>query len=94
MTIETPAELAVLLAGCLEAIGIPYAVGGAVAYGFWGAPRGTQGLDLNLFLPAEHIGPALDALVAVRLRRRGRHPRHAVGPALRRLAASLTGPLT
>jgi len=42
MTIETPAELAGLLASRLEAIGIPYAVGGAVAYGFWGrraAPR-------------------------------------------------------
>lgn len=64
MTIETPAELAVELGSALESVGIPYAVGGAVAYGFWGAPRGTQDLDLNLFLPAERIGPALDALMA------------------------------
>ncbi|MBX3024574.1 hypothetical protein KF840_06665 [bacterium] len=64
MSVETPAELAVSLGSALARVGIPYAVGGAVAYGFWGAPRGTQDLDLNLFLPAEGIGPALDALQA------------------------------
>jgi len=50
---DNPAELAVLISRCLEDAGIPYAVGGAVAYGFWGVPRGTQDLDLNLFVPAE-----------------------------------------
>jgi hypothetical protein len=33
------AELAVALAEQLERAGIPYAVGGAIAYGFWGNPR-------------------------------------------------------
>ena len=31
----------------LEARGIPYAIGGAVAYGFWGVPRATVDVDLN-----------------------------------------------
>jgi hypothetical protein len=62
-TPATPAELAVELAGALEAAGIPYAIGGAVAYGFWGAARGTQDLDLNVFLSAEQAAPAIDALI-------------------------------
>jgi hypothetical protein len=41
----TPAELAVVLAGRLNAAGIPYAVGGAVAYGLrWRLP-GRAGDD-------------------------------------------------
>lgn len=69
----TPAELAVVLAKCLDDAGIPYAIGGAVAYGYWGAPRGTQDLDLNIFLTADDAGPALDVLMAagVRLDRQG-----------------------
>lgn len=63
-TATTPAELAVVLAACLEEAGIPYAIGGAVAYGYWGAPRGTQDLDLNIFLAADQAGPALDVLIA------------------------------
>ncbi len=35
-----PAALALRLAARLEAAAIPYAIGGAVAYGFWGNPRG------------------------------------------------------
>jgi len=63
-TATTPAELAALLAKQLEDAAIPYAVGGAVAYGYWGAPRGTQDLDLNIFLAAEDAGPAVDLLIA------------------------------
>jgi hypothetical protein len=63
-TATTPAELAALLAKQLEDAAIPYAIGGAVAYGFWGAPRGTQDLDLNIFLAAEDAGPAVDLLIA------------------------------
>ena len=68
MTAETPAELAVILARSLETAGVPYAIGGAVAYGFWGAPRGTQDLDLNLFLPADQPGSAIDVRVSAGVR--------------------------
>jgi len=60
----TPAELAVVLAQQLEEAGVPYAIGGAVAYGYWGAPRGTQDLDLNIFLAAEDAASALDVLIS------------------------------
>lgn len=71
-TPTTPAELAIELARALEKAGIPYAIGGAIAYGFWGAARGTQDLDLNVFLAAEQAEPAIEALrlAGVRLDRR------------------------
>jgi predicted nucleotidyltransferase len=63
-----PAELAVRIAQQLEGAGIPYAIGGAIAHGFWGNPRGTRDLDVYLFVSAEHAEPALDALVAAGVR--------------------------
>ena len=70
MTVEKPepAQLAVRIARQLEGTGIPYAIGGAIAYGFWGNPRGTRDLDVNLFVSAEHAERALDALVAAGVR--------------------------
>lgn len=59
-----PAELAVVVAGILTDAAVPYAIGGAIAYGFWGNPRGTRDLDVNLFVAAEDAGPAVDALAA------------------------------
>jgi hypothetical protein len=41
------------LAAQLEERGQEYAIGGAIALGFWAAPRGTLDVDLTLFLPAE-----------------------------------------
>ena len=41
------------LAGALDAIGQEYAIGGAIALGFWAEPRGTIDLDLTLYLPPE-----------------------------------------
>lgn len=64
----TPAELAVVLAERLADAGIPYAIGGAVAYGYWGVPRGTQDLDLNIFVVAEDASPAVDVLIAAGVR--------------------------
>jgi hypothetical protein len=58
-----PAELAVVLSAALTEARIPHAIGGAIAYGFWGNPRGTGDLDVNLFLGADQ---ALDALEALR----------------------------
>ena len=45
--------VAASLAQKLEARGHEYAIGGAIALGFWGVPRGTIDVDLTLFLAAE-----------------------------------------
>lgn len=41
------------LAEQLESREVEYAFGGALALGYWGAPRGTLDVDLTLFMPAE-----------------------------------------
>lgn len=46
----------------LEAAGIGYAIGGAVAYGYWGVPRATVDVDLNLFVDDAQLGAAIDRL--------------------------------
>jgi len=56
--------LASRLAAELERRGIPYALGGALALGFHAPPRGTQDIDLNLFLDAASARPGLEALVS------------------------------
>lgn len=56
-------EAAVLLAQALTRAGVPHAVGGAIAYGFFAVARGTHDVDLNIFLPGAEAPRALDALV-------------------------------
>ncbi|MCA9051033.1 MAG: hypothetical protein KDA89_19995 [Planctomycetaceae bacterium] len=49
-----PTQLARQLAAALEERGIEYAIGGALALGFWGEPRGTLDVDVTLFVsPAQ-----------------------------------------
>lgn len=60
-------EAAVHFAKALEAARIPYAIGGAIAYGFFGAARGTHDVDINLFVSGEGAAPALGALVSAGL---------------------------
>jgi len=45
------AAVAKVLAARLEERGEPYALGGAIALGYWGEPRGTVDVDLTLFIP-------------------------------------------
>jgi hypothetical protein len=47
------------LAEQLESRGQEYALGGAVALGYWGAPRGTVDVDLTVFLPPERPSDCL-----------------------------------
>jgi len=47
------ATVAALLAGALHARGQEYALGGAIALGYWGIPRGTVDVDVTLFLAPE-----------------------------------------
>lgn len=52
------------LANALDAGGIPYAVGGAIAFGVWADPRGTYDVDINLFIDHPALDAALDVLTA------------------------------
>jgi hypothetical protein len=62
--LPTATEAARAIADALEAAGIPYALGGAVALGLHAPPRATNDLDVNVFVEASAVDPALDALVA------------------------------
>jgi hypothetical protein len=53
------ATIAGQLAKQLDARGQEYALGGAIALGYWGTPRGTIDVDLTLFLPPERINDCL-----------------------------------
>lgn len=58
---------ALRLTAALEEAGIDYAIGGALAYSAWSAPRGTHDVDLNVFLTADGLDRVLDVLVPVGL---------------------------
>lgn len=80
------ATVARRIADELEHRGIPYAIGGAIAYGYFGAARGTKDVDVNLFLAPDDARPALDALTEVgvdidveRAVQRGRERGDAIG---------------
>lgn len=63
-----PIELARQVADALEAASIPYAIGGALALGYWTTPRGTADVDLNVFVGADEVelvDRALDALGSI-----------------------------
>lgn len=47
------AAVAVELAGLLDERGQEYALGGAIALGYWATPRGTMDVDLTLFVSPE-----------------------------------------
>ncbi len=61
---EMPAapEVARRLADALEQAEIPYAIGGAIAYGLHAPPRATNDVDLNIFAPLNEIDRIFDAL--------------------------------
>jgi hypothetical protein len=52
----------VAIARTLEAAGIPYALGGALALGAHGVPRGTLDVDVNVFIDDEELPIVLDQL--------------------------------
>jgi hypothetical protein len=62
---STPPEaldIALTLAKELEQRDVPYAIGGALAYGIWGIPRATNDVDLNVFVGPEELPPVFEAL--------------------------------
>ena len=46
-------QVAEELAARLEAVGCEYALGGAIALGFWAEARGTLDVDVTLYLPLD-----------------------------------------
>ncbi|MBI5508001.1 MAG: hypothetical protein HY903_04540 [Deltaproteobacteria bacterium] len=57
-------QVARRLADAFEAASIPYALGGALAYGFHAPPRATNDVDINLFVPQSGLVAVLDVLEA------------------------------
>lgn len=61
-TLGSLVDVIVALIDELERAGIPYAFGGAVALGAWAEPRGTQDVDLNIWLEPDRFTPGFEAL--------------------------------
>ena len=62
---RTAAEAARAIADALSAGGHEYAIGGALALGVAGVPRGTKDVDINLFVGMEELPRAMDALASL-----------------------------
>jgi len=56
------AQVAAEVARAFERVGISYAIGGALAYGLYGAPRATLDVDVNLFVEPEALAPVFEVL--------------------------------
>jgi hypothetical protein len=56
------ANVAAELATRLDERGQQYVLGGAIALGYWGVPRGTVDVDLTICLPPEQPGECLRVL--------------------------------
>jgi hypothetical protein len=52
-TVPSASDAARELAAMLDVRNMDYALGGAIALGFWVEPRGTLDVDVTLFLPAD-----------------------------------------
>jgi hypothetical protein len=61
---EGVGPVAVALVDALSAAGIPCAIGGALALGVWGYPRGTTDVDLDAFVSEGEYEHLLAALAA------------------------------
>ncbi len=59
------AEAGVRIAHALEAAGVPHAIGGALALGAHGVPRGTLDVDVNVFCPDAELPTVLTSLTAL-----------------------------
>jgi hypothetical protein len=55
----------VAIAHALERAKLPYAFGGAIALAYYAAPRGTEDIDLNAFIPVERAEALLAPLRAL-----------------------------
>jgi hypothetical protein len=53
------------VAGALDRAGVPYALGGALAYGQYGIPRATNDVDVNVFATPAELASTVAALQAL-----------------------------
>jgi hypothetical protein len=60
--IPSATQVARALADALTDARLPYAVGGAIAFGLWAPPRATNDVDLTLFVAEDRLPAAFDAL--------------------------------
>jgi hypothetical protein len=60
-----PLEAGIALARAFDAHGVPYALGGALAYGIWGIPRATLDVDVNVFVEDHELPKVFDALASL-----------------------------
>jgi len=65
MSGTTPVEVARLLADVLDERDVSYAIGGALALGFYAVPRATVDVDINIFVdPTSQFQLLLDVLAS------------------------------
>ena len=55
-------DVGLIVAGILEELGIPYAIGGSIASGVYGEPRSSIDVDFALHLDAGHVAPLASRL--------------------------------
>lgn len=60
-----PAEAAVVVSRRLRECGIPHALGGALAYNYYGIPRATGDIDFNVFLSVDDASAVFGCLTAL-----------------------------
>lgn len=59
-----PGDAAARIAAALTQAGVPSAIGGALCLAYWGVPRATKDLDLNVFVGDDALEPVFAALQA------------------------------
>jgi hypothetical protein len=59
---RSAADAAQCIAVALDRVGIPYAVGGALALAIAGVPRGTADVDINVFVSEEQVPDVIAVL--------------------------------
>ena len=60
-----PVDAAIRIAARLEEDGVPYAIGGALAFGLWAVPRATVDVDVDVFLDGDAVEAVFGALEAL-----------------------------
>lgn len=62
---ESTTQKAVAVATALSRAGVPFALGGALAYAYHAVPRQTNDVDFNVFVPGEQSEPVVELLFAL-----------------------------
>lgn len=65
MTSSDAFSRAMGIAEAFEHADVPYAIGGAIALGIWGVPRGTVDVDVNVFVEADELDHVIDVLLSL-----------------------------